>query len=184
MVSYLPAVPFKLVRLVDRLLDILEKDPLSRHLPWTARQSSWKITQIRPEERRRLEELVRAGRLLIGPWYVLPDEFLVSGESLLRDLARGISICARFGGAMMVGYVPGPVGHIAQLPQLLQGCGIDTTVLWRGVGRLPNGRFRWVAPDGTGVTCIYLASSYGNAANLPLSAPELSAAGADGGGAA
>ncbi len=167
---------FKLVRLVDQLLDILEKDPAFRHFTLDGQAVILEdYLQIRPEERRRLEELVRAGRLLIGPWYVLPDEFLVSGESLLRNLARGISICARFGGAMMVGYVPDQFGHIAQLPQLLQGCGIDTAVLWRGVGGdCPSDRFRWVAPDGTGVTCIYLADSYGNAANLPLSAPELS----------
>ena len=38
--------------------------------------------EIRPERRAQLQRLAREGKLVIGPWYVLPDEFLVSGESL------------------------------------------------------------------------------------------------------
>ncbi|MBA7709183.1 Mannosylglycerate hydrolase [subsurface metagenome] len=56
--------------------------------------------------------------------YVLPDEFLVSGESIIRNLMLGHIIGKRFGKVMKAGYIPDPFGHIAQLPQILQGCEI------------------------------------------------------------
>ena len=45
--------------------------------------------EIRPDRRPQLERLAQAGQLVIGPWYVLPDEFLVSGESLIRNIRHG-----------------------------------------------------------------------------------------------
>jgi len=36
-----------------------------------------------------VEKLVKEGKFVLGPWYVLPDEFLVSGESLVRNLRMG-----------------------------------------------------------------------------------------------
>lgn len=166
---------FKLVRLVDQVLEILESNPEFKHFTLDGQAVVLEdYLKIKPQERRRIESLVRAGRLLIGPWYVLPDEFLVSGESLLRNLERGLRSCADFGGAMQVGYVPDQFGHIGQLPQVLQGCGIDAAVLWRGVGgACGSDHFRWEAPDGSAVTCIYLADSYSNAAGLPQTAEEL-----------
>src|SRR5690606_40118141 len=40
--------------------------------------------EIRPENRDRVVELVRAGQLAIGPWHILLDEFLCSGEKIGR----------------------------------------------------------------------------------------------------
>jgi alpha-mannosidase len=67
---------------------------------------------------------------------------------------------------MEIGYVPDPFGHISQLPQILRGFGMDTAVIWRGVGNWPT-EFRWAAPDGTEVMVIHLRDGYGNAAHLP-----------------
>ncbi|MCX7855178.1 MAG: glycosyl hydrolase-related protein, partial [Anaerolineae bacterium] len=61
---------------------------------------------------------------------------------------------------------PDTFGHISQLPQLLRGFGMDTAVLWRGVGDAPT-EFRWAAPDGSEVLVCYLRDSYSNAAHLP-----------------
>ncbi|GAG55532.1 unnamed protein product, partial [marine sediment metagenome] len=55
-------------------------------------------------------------RLSIGPMYILPDEFLVSGESIIRNLMIGHQIARKFGRVMKAGYIPDPFGHIAQLP--------------------------------------------------------------------
>lgn len=52
------------------------------------------ITEIRPDWRPKLEELIRSGRLNVGPWYVMPDEFLVSGEAMIRNLQAGRRIAA------------------------------------------------------------------------------------------
>ena len=42
--------------------------------------------EIRPERRAQVEALAREGKLVIGPWYSMPDEFTVSGEALVRNL--------------------------------------------------------------------------------------------------
>ncbi|HEX9007021.1 MAG TPA: glycoside hydrolase family 38 C-terminal domain-containing protein, partial [Bacteroidota bacterium] len=107
-------------------------------------------------------------------WYVLPDEFLVSGESLVRNLLEGRRTAAAFGTAMSVGYVPDQFGHIAQLPQIVRGFGIDSAVLWRGVGSsVTRDQADWAAPDGTTVLLHHLSGGYANAAVLPSSPDSL-----------
>ncbi|HUO03675.1 MAG TPA: glycoside hydrolase family 38 C-terminal domain-containing protein [Candidatus Binataceae bacterium] len=129
--------------------------------------------ELRPEAERRLRKLIRAGKIQVGPWYVLADSFLVSGESLIRNLEIGIAQARRFGRPLGVGYIPDQFGHIAQMPQILAGFGLKTAVLWRGVGNDVNrSRFVWEAPDGTSVLTIYLSDSYSNGANLPLESVE------------
>lgn len=53
--------------------------------------------EIRPERRKQVDQLVREGKFVLGPWYVLPDEFLVSGESLVRNLRMGREKTRAFG---------------------------------------------------------------------------------------
>jgi alpha-mannosidase len=165
----------RLVRLVDGLLELLERDPEFRHFTLDGQAIVLDdYLEVRPGARPRIEALVRAGRLLVGPWYVLPDEWLVSGEALIRNLRVGHERCAGFGGAMPVGYVPDQFGHVGQLPQILSGMGLDCAVLWRGVGAEPGETlFDWESPDGTRVLCVHLIQGYGNAAQLPLEAAAL-----------
>ena len=168
---------FKLVKLVDQVLEILERDGQFKYFTLDGQVVILEdYLEINPGERGRIEKLIRAGRLLVGPWYVLPDEFLVSGEALIRNLQKGLSLAASFGGAMKVGYVPDQFGHIAQLPQLLRGAGLDTAVLWRGVGsECGDTQFTWESPDGSCVETFYLVDTYSNAAGLPAGVPELAA---------
>ena len=48
--------------------------------------------EVRPEREAEVRALADAGRLLIGPWYVMPDEFVVSGTMNLSDEALGIPV--------------------------------------------------------------------------------------------
>src|SRR5260370_434644 len=124
---------------------------------------------MRPGAEPRLRSLMRAGKIQVGPWYVLADSFLVSGESLIRNLEIGMVIARRFGRPLDVGYLPDQFGHIAQMPQILAGFGFTTAVLWRGVGADVNrNRFTWEALDGSSVLTVYLPNGYSNGANLPL----------------
>lgn len=159
----------KLVTLIDGLLDILETEPDYAHFLLDGQTVLIQdYLALRPANRRRLERLVRAGRLAVGPWYVLPDEFLVGGESLIRNLGRGIAEAQSLGGAMSVGYVPDTFGHSVDLPTILNGFGLDTACLWRGVGDpIRSQAFRWQAPSGAEVLVAYLATSYSNAVALP-----------------
>ena len=123
--------------------------------------------EIRPEAEQRIRALVQSGRLAIGPWQTLMDEFLVDGETTLRNLEAGLARAEIFGGAMQVGYLPDMFGHVAQMPQILRIAGIETAVVWRGVpSAVDFHRFVWEAPDGSTVVTEYLPAGYGNAAYL------------------
>ncbi|MDP7423722.1 MAG: glycoside hydrolase family 38 C-terminal domain-containing protein, partial [bacterium] len=120
------------------------------------------------------EHYIREGRVLIGPWYVQPDEFLVSGEAHIRNLLIGHRIARRYGTIMKVGYLPDCFGHISQMPQILRGFGIDSAMFWRGVGKeITTTEFTWEAPDGSRVFTIYLRYGYSNAVELPVEEEQL-----------
>src|SRR5713226_6912484 len=166
----------RLVHVVDKLLDILESDPAFSHFMLDGQTIILDdYLEVRPQEEERLKKHTRSGRITVGPWYVQPDEFLVSGESLIRNLQIGLKRAAEFGEPMRVGYVPDCFGHIAQLPQILQGVGIDNAVFWRGIGaEARKSEFYWAAPDGTSALVLHLAGAmgYSNARDLPLKPDE------------
>jgi alpha-mannosidase len=78
---YLPFQNFraKLVRILDEVLNALE----SGSLPFYQMDGQFipveDYLQIRPEKESLLRRLIAEGRFRVGPWYTLPDEFLVSG---------------------------------------------------------------------------------------------------------
>lgn len=162
----------RLVHAVDRILDVLESDTAFTDFMLDGQTIPLEdYLEVRPENAERLRALAQSGRLLVGPWYLQPDEYLVGGESLIRNLQLGMRLSESFGGPMMVGYVPDIFGHIGQLPQLLRGFGIDNAVFWRGVGpEVERSEFRWAAPDGTSVLAVWLCDDlgYSNARTLPL----------------
>lgn len=127
--------------------------------------------EVRPEARPRVARLAEAGRLGLGPWYVLADELLAGDEPQVRNLLAGRRAAAALGGWLPVGYSPDAFGHPATLPSLLRGFGIGVAVLWRGYGgRRGQERdlFRWAAPDGSEVLVHHLPpAGYEYGANLP-----------------
>jgi len=166
----------RLVHTIDKLLDILDRDPKFLHFMLDGQTIVLDdYLEVRPEQEERLKQHIRSGRILVGPWYLQPDEFLVSGESLIRNLQIGLQRASEFGEPMRVGYVPDCFGHITQLPQILQGVGIDNAVFWRGVGsEAHTSEFYWAAPDGTRILVIHLADAvgYSNARRMPLNPEE------------
>lgn len=108
----------RLVRLMDKLLDILTSDPDYRYFTLDGQTIILEdYLEIRPQKEEEARRLVHQGRLLIGPWWILPDEFLVSPEATIRNLMLGDQVAKRFGAKMEVGYLPDPFGHIGQMPR-------------------------------------------------------------------
>lgn len=170
---YLPfeVFRFRLVKMIDRLIDLLNRDPSFACFVLDGQTVLLEdYLEIRPEKADELMKLISSSRLQIGPWYVLPDLFLVSGESVIRNLQIGHKMTEQWGGKMDVGYVPDPFGHIAQLPQILLGFHISNFVFMRGMPEeilTQNSLlFNWVAPDGSTVLAYYLKDGYLNASNL------------------
>ncbi|HUS81667.1 MAG TPA: glycoside hydrolase family 38 C-terminal domain-containing protein [Dehalococcoidia bacterium] len=167
-------VPFqtyriRLVGLMDRVLELLAGNPEYKHFMTDGQTALLEdYLAVRPERRRLIARLVRQGRLLIGPWYVAPDEFLPGGESLIRNLQRGTRLSREFGEAMRIGYSPDAFGHIAHLPAILRGFGFDCAVVWRGLDdRIGKTEFIWESPDGSRVLTLHLRLGYASA--WPLS---------------
>jgi len=160
----------KLVPMVGSLLDLLEHESRFRSFTFDGQTIPLEDhLAIRPTDRSRIEALVRADRLLVGPWYVLADLLLVSGESIVRNLQEGLRVAGSFGRASRVAYVADPFGHPAQLPQLLRGFGYDSYVFARGVGdegEELGSEFNWEAPSGDRVIASHQVGHYDNA--LPL----------------
>ncbi len=153
----------RLVRMMDALIDLLERDPEFKHFVMDGQTVPLDdYLEIRPDRRETVERLVREGRLLAGPNYILPDEFLIGGETWVRNLMVGIRSARRYGAVMNVGYSPDAFGHIAHLPAVLRGFGLDAVVIWRGVGReVSTSEFRWAAPDGSEVLVVHFPTPAG-----------------------
>jgi alpha-mannosidase len=169
---YLPFEQFRLRlgAVVDGVLDTLERDASFTSFTLDGQAIVLEdYVDVRPENEERLRALLAAGRLEAGPSYVLPDEILVGGEPLVRNLLLGRRVCQRFGvepsGA---GYMPDSFGHPAQLPQILAGFGIRTFLFSRGMGDEIDDVgvvFRWRAGPAEVVACQMLPH-YDNFARL------------------
>ena len=108
----------------------------------------------------------------MGPWYVIPDEFLPSGEALVRNMLRGHRVAQAFGGVMSVGYLPDPFGQIAHLPALLRGFGIERCVFWRGTDEsLTTSEFVWEGADGSEVLVEHMADGVDMPGGYGIGAP-------------
>ncbi|MGA2502587.1 MAG: glycoside hydrolase family 38 C-terminal domain-containing protein [Anaerolineales bacterium] len=166
---YLPFQLFrlKLVHLVDGMLDILEHDKEFKYFMLDGQTVLLDdYLQMRPEKESILRDHIRKGRIVIGPWHILPDMFLVGPEAHIRNLQQGDRTARKFGPKMKIGYMPDSFGHIGQVPQILRGFGIEVASLWRGVEDGPA-EFWWQAPDGSRVLMAYLREGYVNGADLP-----------------
>jgi mannosylglycerate hydrolase len=160
------------VRLIDKVLAMMDADERFVFTLDGQLQTVDDYLEIRPENERRIRALVEAGRLAVGPWQVLMDEFLVSGETIWRNLERGLARGDELGGSLRVGYLPDMFGHVTQMPQILRAFGVDVAVVWRGVPAvIRSHRFEWRGIDGSTVVSEYLPDGYSNGAFLLL-APE------------
>jgi hypothetical protein len=114
------------------------------------------------EEKISLHQYLASGRLHVGPWFVMPDTVLVSGESLIRNLQLGIAQAKQYGCTEFTGYLPDTFGQPSSLPTLLTGMGIDTAIVWRGRGLAlqPSAFFEWASHNNDTILTYQLAEGY------------------------
>src|SRR6266576_1770178 len=89
---YLPRTAFqaRLVPMLDDLMDRLASDPGYRTFLLDGQSVLLEdYLAVRPEREADVRALVKTGRLQVGPWYVLSDELIPSGEALVRNLLFG-----------------------------------------------------------------------------------------------
>ncbi len=104
-----------------------------------------------PERTDEIKQLIKAGKLVIGPWYNLPDEYPLNGECLVHNLLWGSKKAESFGKCLKIGYTTFGWGQTAQLPQIYAGFGINFIIASKNISRdrAPNSEFIWRSPDGT-----------------------------------
>jgi len=176
----------RLIELMDTLMDTLEREPEYRSFFLDGQTIILEdYLQVRPDRRERLEKLIHEGRIHIGPWYILQDAFLTSGEANVRNLQIGHQDAGRYGTISKVGYFPDTFGNIGQAPQLMRQADIGNAVFGRGVK--PTGfnntvadsdyessfsELIWEGPDGSRVLGILFANWYSNGNEVPADPAE------------
>ena len=180
---YLPeaALRVRLVGMLDDLIARLEREPGLSHFLLDGQALLLEdYLRVRPRQAPSLAALIRSGRLEVGPWYVLADEQVVSGESLIRNLLVGGRMTERLGRRSEMLYSPDAFGHPGMLPDLAREFGLRHAVLWRGVGDAegtPRDAFVWRGPAGARLFVYHLPpQGYEIGADLPADRAALPAA--------
>ncbi|MNO13525.1 Mannosylglycerate hydrolase [compost metagenome] len=176
----------RLVALVDSLLDKLDKGSDFRSFYLDGQTIILEdYLQVRPENKERLEKHIREGRILIGPWYILQDAFLTSGEANVRNMQLGHRDAKQYGEPAKIGYFPDTFGLVGQTPQLMQQSGINNAFFGRGVkptgfnNTVSEGGYEssfseliWEGSDGSKVLGILFANWYSNGNEVPVDEAE------------
>ncbi|SDM94184.1 alpha-mannosidase [Paenibacillus jilunlii] len=172
----------RLVQLVDALLDKLDSSTAFRSFYLDGQTIILEdYLQVRPENKERLEQHIQAGRILIGPWYILQDAFLTSGEANVRNMQIGHQDALKYGEPSKIGYFPDTFGLVGQTPQLMLQSGIRNAFFGRGVkptgfnNTVSDGGYEssfseliWEGPDGSRILGILFANWYSNGNEVPV----------------
>ncbi|MDH4378963.1 MAG: glycoside hydrolase family 38 C-terminal domain-containing protein [Vampirovibrionales bacterium] len=132
--------------------------------------------QLAPSLKSRLREAIQSGKISVGPWFTAPDEWLVCGESLLRNLLLGITETHLWAETVkneplnkrqpLVGYLPDTFGHSRDMPTLLNHMGIETAIAWRGFNTTTDPTdsplFWWQGADSSRLLTLHLRQGYFN----------------------
>ncbi len=166
---------YRLVKLIDNLLDIMESDPnFVFHLDAQTIVLE-DYLKIKPQEKEHLKKYIKEGRIIVGPWYVQNDFYLTDGEATIRNLIVGTKIANEFGACGTTGYIPDQFGNISQLPQIYNQFGIKNCLVGRGysfysrnendelVRRMTPPEFYWRGKDGSEVFTVRFTTWYNNA---------------------
>ncbi|BAH39088.1 MAG TPA: hypothetical protein DGD08_09275 [Gemmatimonas aurantiaca] len=129
----------------------------------------------RTGQREALRQALSAGRIEAGPWFVLGDNLIPSGEAIVRNLEAGRRVLTALGtSAPAVAYCPDTFGHPAAMPLIARGFGLSVAVVWRGAGSKDGPQedaFSWAAPNGDHVaTCHLPPDGYEYGSALPVDA--------------
>ena len=143
-----------LVEFMDELLETLQKDERYQYFHLDGQAIIIEdYLEIRPEKKEVIKKFVEQGKLGIGPFYTLPDLYPIAGECIVRNMQKGIQVCARYGGHIKVGYHSFGWGQISQFPQIYKNLGFEFLIAAKHVSkdRSPKIEFLWKGPDGSSI---------------------------------
>ncbi|EGO2586029.1 TPA: alpha-mannosidase [Enterococcus faecalis] len=171
----------RLIELVDNVLDLIENDPEfnSFHLDGQTIILD-DYLQVRPEKKEAVKKAVQAGKLKIGPFYILQDDFLISSESNVRNMLIGHLESQKWGAPVQLGYFPDTFGNMGQTPQMMQLANLPAAAFGRGVKPIgfdnqvlesdyssQYSEMWWEGPDQTKIFGLLFANWYSNGNEIP-----------------
>ncbi|WP_252217489.1 glycoside hydrolase family 38 C-terminal domain-containing protein [Clostridium sp. VAP41] len=150
---------------IPYLMDVLEGDKEFSSYTFDAQLSIVEeYLKLYPEDRERIEKLIKDKRIFVGPWYTQTDSLLVNKESIVRNLLYGTRLGDKYGNSMKIGYLPDIFGQNQYLPSILKGFDIEDSILQRGIYTEElngNLNFTWTSPDGEKVNTNNIFLGYG-----------------------
>ncbi|MBL1228079.1 alpha-mannosidase [Enterococcus sp. BWB1-3] len=177
----------RLIELMDDLLELFETDPefKSFHLDGQTIILD-DYLQVRPEKRAAVQRAIAEGKLQIGPFYILQDDFLISSESNTRNMLIGMEESKKWGTPVALGYFPDTFGNMGQTPQMMLQAGLKSAAFGRGVKPigfdnevLSDDHFTsqysemfWEGPDGSRIFGLLFANWYSNGNEIPVNEEE------------
>lgn len=180
----------RLVELMDDLLELFETDPDFRSFHLDGQTIILDdYLQVRPEKKAAVQKAVSEGKLQIGPFYILQDDFLISAESNTRNMLIGMEESKKWGTPVMLGYFPDTFGNMGQTPQMMKQANLESAAYGRGVKPigfdnevLPSDQFTsqysemfWEGPDGSKIFGLLFANWYSNGNEIPTDKDEAKA---------
>lgn len=179
----------RLISLMDELFHLFETDSRfdSFHLDGQTIILDDYLA-VRPDKRAELAHWIETGKLRVGPFYVLQDDYLISAEANLRNAWYGRQEALKWGQPVPLGYFPDTFGNMGQTAQIMQLAGIDTVAFGRGVTptgfnnqttggdyESPYSEMWWQGPDDSKVLAILFANWYSNGVEIPVDRTEAKA---------
>jgi len=171
----------QLVRLMEHLLDTLEKDPefkfhmdgqvmpIIDYLEILEERDTLDNKNSVREAERRISQFVKRGQLHIGPCWTTPETSLISCESLIRNINRGIRFSKKFGVVSNIFYNADAFQYHSQVPQIIEGTGLKSAYTWRAYkqGKALKDLSLWKGADKTVVIKYHPPRSYAQTWHLP-----------------
>jgi mannosylglycerate hydrolase len=171
----------QLVHLIENLLDTLERYPkfkfhfdgqimpIMDYLEIVRERDDVDNKNRVKEAERKISKFVTRGQLTIGPCWSTPETSLISFESLIRNINRGIRFSRRFGTVSSVFYNADAFQYHSQVPQIIEGAGLKSAFTWRGFkkGKTLKDLSMWKGADKTAVIAYYPPRTYAQIWNLP-----------------
>uniref|UniRef100_A0AAX7UVJ3 alpha-mannosidase n=1 Tax=Astatotilapia calliptera TaxID=8154 RepID=A0AAX7UVJ3_ASTCA len=138
------------------VIRLMEKNPEFVFTCSQAQQFQW-VKSWYPGLFSSIQHYVKKGQFIpVGGTWVEMDGNLPSGESMVRQFLEGQRFFNKeFGRYCKEFWLPDTFGYSAQLPQIMQGCGISNFLTqklsWNLVNTFPHNTFFWEGLDGSTV---------------------------------
>ncbi|MBN3314125.1 MA2C1 mannosidase, partial [Atractosteus spatula] len=138
------------------VIRLMEKNPEFIFTCSQAQQFEW-VRKWYPGLYSQIQQFASRGQFVpVGGTWVEMDGNLPSGESMVRQFLEGQRFFRQeFGRYCTEFWLPDTFGYSAQLPQIMQGCGIKSFLTqklsWNLVNTFPHNTFFWEGLDGSQV---------------------------------